>query len=259
MVKTNYLNNRIAIVLGLIVMLLAGSAKYALAEDSTPVAMPPLEKETSTLTIETSYRDADKPAIPINGIELTIYRVADLTVNGGDPRFVLTEAFKDAEVDFNGMTAKESHKAAQKFAEMVRTNAIEGDFKAVSENGLVSFGEVPNGMYLVMQTGATGDALNYSALESFLIMAPQPTQTSEENTETIWNHEVQSEPKVVLDTYQPPPPPPGDEVKEEFEDEEKVKGTNTGDSIYNLVGSMVLLAAACLMIFFMIKRRRQND
>ena len=105
----------------------------------------------------------------------------------------------------------------------------------------------------------TGQAVDYSTLESFLIMAPQPSVTNGGTTETTWNYDVQSVPKVVLGTYQPPPPPPGDEVKEEYEDESKVKGANTGDRIYNLVGSMVLLAAACLMIFFMIKRRRQND
>lgn len=257
MVKTNYLNNRIAIVLGLIVMLLAGSAKYAFADDPQPVQMPPLTQEKSTLKIETKYTDEDKET-PINGIELTIYRVADLTVKGGDPRYTLTENFKEVDVDFNGMKAKESLEAAKKFAEIVKNKELEGDAKAVSENGVASFGEVLNGMYLVMQTGATGDAVNYSALESFLIMAPQPSQNST-NTGTVWNYDVESVPKVVLGTYQPPPPPPGDEVKEEYEDESKVKGANTGDRIYNLVGSMVLLAAACLMIFFMIKRRRQND
>lgn len=264
MVKTNYLNNRIAIVLGLIVMLLAGSVKYTFATDQIPKSMPDLQQETSTLTIETSYTDKDVKTM-INGMELTIYKVADLTVKGGDPRYTLTENFSEVEVNFDGMTAKESHEAAKKFAEIVKTKALEGDAKAVSANGYASFGEVPNGMYLVMQTGATGDALKYSAIEPFLIMAPQPTVATDENTEVVWNHNVESLPKVVLGTYQPPPPPEEETVKDEYEDEEKdkdtekVKGADTGDNIYTLVGSMVLFAAACLIVAFMIKRRRQND
>ena len=257
--KTNYLNNRIAIVLGLIVMLLASGVKYSFA--ANPSQMPDLRDEESTLTIETSYTD-ETVTTPISGVELTIYKVADLSVKNGEAKYTLTPDFSEADVDFNGMTASQSREAAAKFQEIAIAKGLEGA-KAVSENGYANFGKVSHGMYLVRQTGATGQAVDYSTLESFLIMAPQPSVTNGGTTETTWNYDVQSVPKVVLGTYQPPPPPKEDEVKAEYEeedeDESKVKGANTGDNIYTLVGSMVLLAASCLMAAFMIKRRRQND
>ena len=85
--KTNYLNNRIVIVLGLIVMLLASGVKYSFA--ANPSQMPDLRDEESTLTIETSYTD-ETVTTPISGVELTIYKVADLSVKNGEARYTLT-------------------------------------------------------------------------------------------------------------------------------------------------------------------------
>jgi len=241
MTRTIYRNNRIAIVLGLIILLFAVGMQRAFAAEGT--VMPDVDGETKT---------------PISGMELTIYKVADLTVKNGDARYKLTEDFSEAEIDFNGMTAADSLRAAITLRDIAVAKALEGT-KAVSEAGYATFGSVPNGMYLVVQTGATGQAAEYSAIEPFLLMAPQPTVATVDNNESSWNYDVVSVPKVVLGTYQPPPPPDEEDVKPEYEDSRKGKRTNTGDYNLTVVWSLIAVIAACLIVFFVIKRRRNNE
>ena len=70
------LNMRIALVLSLIVMITMG-AQTALA-----ATMPDLRDGDGTLRVEVKYTDEDKVTY-ISGAELTLYKVADLTVSNG--------------------------------------------------------------------------------------------------------------------------------------------------------------------------------
>lgn len=279
MTKAKSMNKRISIVLSLVLMLLAAAKLSAFATE--PVQMPDLREEEGTLTIETKYTDEDN-VTNISGTELAIFKVADLTVTNGNAQYTLTEDFKDVDVDFNGMTAEDSIMAANLFyAEVIEKN-MEGT-KTVSEDGYAPFGKVSHGMYLVIQTGAKGQAEDYEGLDPYLVMAPQPMVEMGTND---WEYDVVSIPKVVFGTYEPPKEPKKEKKKdkpEEPKEEEKkdkpeepekdkvknvyeketppttVKGTNTGDytNVYIWV-AVVLIALSALVITYILRRRSRN-
>lgn len=264
MTKVKSMNKRISIVLSLVLMLLAAAKLSAFAE---PVVMPDLREEEGTLTVETKYTDEDK-VTQISGMELAIYKVADLTVDEGAPIYTLTEDFKDVDVDFSGMTAEQSIVAANLFYEKVNEKKLEG-VKSESVDGYAEFGNVSHGMYLVIQTGAKGQAENYNGINPYLVMAPQAVPEIGPND---WEYDVVSIPKMVLGTYEPPEEEEEkeeekDEVKEIYEEEKeeakqetKVKGTNTGDytNVYIWV-AIILIAVSALVIAYILRRRSRNN
>lgn len=252
--------NKTAIITALVALLFSVGIERGFAAE--PVSMPDLRDEKGTLTIATKYVDEDKSK-DINGLELTAYKVAELTVKGGDPRYHLTEDFKDLDINFDGMTAEQSIDAAGMLFKVIYDNKLEG-IKAVSKDGYASFGEVDHGMYLVVQTGASSEAVNYTAIEPYLIMAPQPlVETGEieepaEASEPAWDYDVVSIPKMVLGIYEPPVPPEEDEVKEAYKEKTSVKGVATGDRNLILAWSIAIAVAACIIAFFVVKRMRDR-
>lgn len=260
MTNVKSMNKRISIVLSLVLMLLAAAKLSAFAAE--PVEMPDLRDEEGTLTIETKYTDEDN-VTNITGMELAIYKVADVTVKDGEAKYTLTEDFKNVNVDFNGMTAEESVIASAAFYDEVIIKKLEGT-KAVSTDGYAPFGKVSHGMYLVIQTGAKGQAENYTGLNPYLVMAPQPMVEMGIND---WEYDVVSIPKVVLGTYEPPEerdkkkeiPEEKEKVKSVHETE-RVKGTNTGDytNVYIWI-AVILIALSALVITHILRRRSRNN
>lgn len=220
MTRTNYRNNRIAIVLGLIILLFAVGVHRAFAAEGQ--VMPDLQDDDGTLSVKVVYTDEDVQT-NIDGVELTIFKVADLSVKNGDARYTLTEDFSNVDVDFNGMTTEESIKAAQLFSAEAKAKGLEGR-KAVSADGYADFGFVSHGAYVVIQTGATGQAEKYEALKPYLVLAPQPLVDIGVND---WEYDVLSIPKMVQGIYKPETPPPSEEVVsdgEEVTETEEVSG-----------------------------------
>ena len=257
MTRTNYRNNRIAIVLGLIILLFAVGVQRAFAAESQ--VMPDLQEDDGTLTVKVVYTDKDVETL-IEGVELTIYKVADLTVNNGYAKYTLTEDFSDVDVSFDGMTVEQSIEAAKLFFAEAAAKEIEGT-KAVSEDdGIASFGFVSHGAYLVIQAGATGAAKNYESIKPYLVLAPQPLVEVGIND---WEYDVLSLPKMVKGAYKPEEPPgekekDKDKVKKAYKDD-KVKSAYTGDEIMKLVLPILVIAMACAVLIVFIRRRRNNE
>lgn len=252
-------NKRILIVLSLIMVLLMGTAKNAFAAE--PQVMPDLQEDDGTLTVKVVYTDKDVETL-IEGVELTIYKVADLTVNNGYAKYTLTEDFSGVDVSFDGMTVEQSIEAAKLFFAEAAAKEIEGT-KAVSEDdGIASFGFVSHGAYLVIQSGATGAAKNYESIKPYLVLAPQPLVEVGIND---WEYDVLSLPKMVKGAYEPEEPP-GEKEKEKKKEEvkkvykeDKVKSAYTGDEIMKLVLPILVIAMACAVLIVFIRRRRNNE
>ena len=272
MTRTNYRNNRIAIVLGLIILLLAVGVHRAFAAEGQ--VMPDLQEDDGTLSVKVVYTDEDVQT-NIDGVELTIFKVADLSVKNGNARYTLTEDFSNVDVDFNGMTTEESIKAAQLFAAEAKAKGLEGR-KAVSADGSADFGFVSHGAYVVIQTGATGQAEKYEALKPYLVLAPQPLVDIGVND---WEYDVLSIPKMVQGIYKPETPPPSEEVvsdgeevtegnkvrddskvkdaeKVKEEKSEKLRSAYTGDDTMLIIPILVIALAGAVLIY--IRRRRNN-
>ena len=269
------MNKRILLALSLIAMMLVGSIQSVFAVENS--ALPPLTSENSTLTITakyTDYVDGNEKTTPIAGVEFTLYKVADLSVEDGVATYTATEDFKAVEVDYQNLDTDASIKAAKDLFQAAGDNGIKGTAKESDGNGIADFGSVSNGMYLVAQTAAKGDAEKYSTIEPYLIMAPQFMSEIGENE---WNHDVVSIPKMevtkVDDEYKPPTEDEDEKVqpdykpKEEQEAEEdevkaeyktKVKGTKTGDDTKVAIWVCLLLAAVVAVAAVVVRRRKNN-
>lgn len=231
------------------IMLMVSSGRLSVFADDT-VRMPELIGDEASLVIQTKYTDEDKTT-EINGIELSIFKVATITAWGGGVWFKSTPEFEEVEVNYDGMTANDSLKAAKLLFAHAQEKGLEGT-KKISENGQADFGSVPFGMYLVAQTGAQQDGKNFQAIEPFLVMVPQPMVEMGVND---WNYDVVSIPKLVLGAYEPPP---GKEVKGEYED--KTKSAQTGDYTNMYIWAALLMTAAFVLIITgMMRRRRRED
>ena len=191
MTNMKSMNKRITLVLSLIVMIQAMGMHFVFAEG---VKMPALDKESSTLAVSVKYVDEEETTA-ISGVELSAYKVADLTVEDGFADDSATKDFEAAGIDYNNLTTESSIKAASDLEAFANENKPDG-VKAVSgADGMVDFGEVSNGMYLITQTAAKGMAEDYTRLKAYLVMAPLPMTEVGDNE---WQYDVVSIPKTEI-------------------------------------------------------------
>ena len=128
-----------------------------------------------TLTLKMKY-EAQGKTTHVSGVTATVYQVASLDDNIN--HYTLNQQFSSLGVDFDkGMDASAMASNAQKAAKIVADNKLTGEAVTSGSDGLISFGALPKGVYLVTQTASTGDAAKYNDFAPFLISVPQITST----------------------------------------------------------------------------------
>ena len=167
-----------------------------------------LAEQDATLTLQMSYSTgaAGSTATPIGGVTATAYCVAELDETSGS--YALVDGFSSLDVDLNSeIDASSMEAAAKQAAEMAATARAKGVSATSDAQGVASFGSLPYGVYLVVQTGSEGDAEKYKELEPFLINVPQFAEDG-----VVYN--VVANPKTTpLPTPKPPTPKPPTPVK----------------------------------------------
>src|SRR3712207_753123 len=124
----------------------------------------------------------------ISGVEFSVYQVADLKED--KTGYTIKPPFK-WDGDFRNIkTANDQIKLSYDF-ELQSRNAEAVKKLQTGNDGKVSFTGLQDGIYLVVQTGAVGEAKNYTTFQSFLVMVPQF-----ENG--IWNKTVNAKPKPEI-------------------------------------------------------------
>lgn len=123
---------------------------------------------------------------PIEGAEVSIYKVANVYTEGGGVFY--TSLVGD--IDYEGMTAEESNKTASLLAEEV-TDVFAS--AATDENGTISFANLEKGIYLVVLSEEyyADDGTQY-IFDPYLVCVPL---ASEEDSS--WDYDVESCPKVT--------------------------------------------------------------
>lgn len=144
---------------------------------------------------------------PQEGAEVTIYQVADFSVENYQYSYSYTQAFDGCTVDLSLITDD----AAEEFSEFVTENDISGETKAVDGEGYVYFEEVPLGLYLAVQTK---EVPGNTTINPFLITVPQGSTDDlvydveavpktdivrlvEISVKKVWNDEEKSRPSSV--------------------------------------------------------------
>jgi LPXTG-motif cell wall-anchored protein len=177
--------------------------------------------------------------IPIDGVELSLYKIADGFVED-DHVFYYTKVNDDYVLmdDFDDMTAIELYDYA---TECNKDNYELVATEVSDEDGVVTFNLDNYGMYLVVQTGASGTASHYSQYTQFLMSVPNVV-----DKELVYD--IESYPKAtIVDTYVPETP----------ETPKTPNSPKTGDA--TSIGLLVLFAACSLAgIIILIKKRKEH-
>ena len=131
-------------------------------------AVPALAAETVDETrigsIKVLLCDTETAA-PLQGGELTLYRVASVSKNGADMNFTYTNGFENCGIALDNVSESA---LASRLAEKVTQNA-QAVTKTVNDSGIAVFGDLKAGLYLIVQKQA---AEGYDAIQPFLVTVP---------------------------------------------------------------------------------------
>jgi hypothetical protein len=198
--------------------------------------VPPLSGQPASLELRFIFND-NKTQKAIFGAEFTLYRVADLSVSGNAAVFTPLAPFQAHPVDYNHLSASASENAAAAFAK--RTAKANPAAKATTDsNGTARFSALPYGMYLVVQTGTSGQAAAYDNVDPFLAMVPEGVDQG--NGHSLWDYYAVVYPKTTVKA-KPTPTTPG---------QPKSHRVKTGDatSLFELVGAVLIASAALIVL-----------
>lgn len=198
----------------------------------TPVGAEESDAKTGSLTI--TVHDGSQP---VGGGTLTVYPVGTIDWSE-NPSFVLTENLSSTNIP---LTNPESRQVVSALEEAVKERGVQGITLSVPESGTATFTNMPEGLYLVVQSQA---ADGYNAMASFLISIPQWDEDSQS-----YNYNVSAYPKsdpsrkITVDEDEPVKPSTPTPVTEtSVKTTTQVKtGTVTDWFIYLLVFAAVLL------------------
>ena len=131
-------------------------------------AVPALAAETVDETrigsIKVLLCDTETAA-PLQGGELTLYRVASVSKNGADMSFTYANGFENCGIALDNVSESA---LASRLAEKVTQNA-QAVTKTVNDSGIAVFGDLKAGLYLIVQKQA---AEGYDAIQPFLVTVP---------------------------------------------------------------------------------------
>ncbi len=183
-------------VLSMLGVLLLSMTLQAMAYENNVV--PAYDSDAkSTLDIKFIYHDGKDVSIPVEGAEFTIYKVASLNVKYNNATYKTTEEFSSVDVDYDDMTIEESNEAAAKLHKLAEDNKISGASATTGSDGIAGFQNLEPGMYLVVETGRSGQALRYNSVDPYLVMAPGIEVQSDGSN--VWVSNVTTEPKSVIE------------------------------------------------------------
>ena len=221
--------------------------------------------QDATLTLVAQYEEEDGSITNIDGMELTAYQVAKVAADGA---YEPVAPFDSVEADFNGqMTASEMLEAASKMADVASQNDVKGTKAVAGSDGNVKFGVLDPGVYLVMQTGADGTALDFYELDPFAINVPQfnVKQAAADGTEaegTVFNVTAIAKPEP-----REAEPPTKSKSKSSSTHKSKSKSSSvtprrtpqTGDAVtMEIIALCALLGFTSMGIAIVAARRRRE-
>lgn len=236
------------------IMVLMSSTNVMAAADT--VLMPDLISSTGSLKVVYQYT-SDKSVINIDGAEIEVIQVADVTVSDGIVHYELLPEFESSGITLDGMSTKQSIEAASTLDSLATTSEHQGSEKITDSQGTVTFDNVPVGMYLVRQTGAGGTAQSYEYFDPFLVMVPEKDPGS-----ASWIYDVTAQPKsetkkVERTTTTSPTPTvtktPGTPTNTTTGKTES--SPKTGDSSHVMFYAGLLLISGAVAAGLLLKRR----
>lgn len=163
----------------LIVILITGIFTHAVWADTTELA--DLDRTNRlVLHLESVVEEVQQE----EDAKVTIYQIATMKYQGSDLQYVYTDDWKELTADLSKETSEEE---ILKMRDLAQSKNLAGIEKASDKDGNVCYTDLPQGVYLVVQTNQVE---HFSVFEPFLVYLP----CIEENH---WKYDVTAEPKIV--------------------------------------------------------------
>ena len=142
----------------------------------------PDPKQEGTISITLTYGEEKTPAA---GVELLLYKIADLSVEDGVPSYTYTESYKDFEVEPEKAMQPDYIEKLQELTGEKQPEAMEA---TADEAGKLAFEPLLPGIYLVTQKDAGKAKI---AVSSFVVSLPHQGADG-------FSYEIDASPKVVV-------------------------------------------------------------
>ncbi len=200
-----------------------------------------VEDRKGSISLTLQQTDEDGNAAYFKDITMTLYKIGSVRYDTGAVFFDFDSSFSGAGIDISDTrTASEWIDAAKKLSDMVSSQKISGETKVSDENGKISYTDLAQGIYLLVQTKAD-DTVTISPM---LLTVP----FMEDGT---WVYDIASYPK--LSTKTKPTVTPAPTVTPN-------KPVNTGDNSMIILWSEIFIGAvAAMLITVYVFRKRLNN
>ena len=215
---------------------------------NSPSFLVSAEQQENTATIQFSQKDSETSVVTnIPDATFAIYKVADIVYDNNAPfvTYTLSDNYKTTEINFDGMNAEKSSEAAEKLFSLAnKLDPVVTD--KTDENGACAFKNLPDGMYLVAELKAEGEAAKYELAKPFLVSLPLYTNSE-------WKHTVAIAPKSEVKKIpnEKPVVPPAEKPKDKPKAE---TGVTLNSSLITMLG--VLLTASIGV--YMVSRKEEE-
>lgn len=178
----------------------------------------------------------------IAGSTLRISKVADREVSG---QYTLSNGYENSKVNFNSLSDPDYEgKTASALSKITPVSSSSG---MTEQSGMVKFGGLKKGLYLVTETAKSGNASSYSKVSPYFILAPDSSGKTD----------IVSYPKTERLTLNKPDnknrTPADKKIKKQIK-HEQIKRVKTGDSTQFI--SLLLIVLAALMGLIQVLRRK---
>ena len=289
--KLKYLSLLVSLLTVMLFVVTGPFSVLALEENS----VPDIENEKKSLTVYFFVQLVGVDT-PIEGAEVGIYRIADLKTSFGSANYTVLDKYAelkktqdDRDVTFEGISVSESIALAKKFAVFSETPEMTA---VTDKNGMCRFDDLEQGMYLVKELSASGEAQKYQLFEPYMISVPLAVSNIQTGGK-IWQYDVLSEPKTKVSSgshsemstgtsevsnpeqsipetsisetsiSEPSKPStvsqPSQQTSQPSQSSQSSNPIFTGDTSYSVVVAMVGVMFASLAVVLMTKNKKEAD
>lgn len=220
--------------------------------------MSALEEKQGSLKITLAWQKEDDSKEAVSGAAIKLFRVAQLEVKGGSPKYTLLSPFTGEKISFDGITASASNEEAAALQKIAARENAASKKGVTGTDGTVDFDGLEPGMYLAYwENGNSGRIY----MDPFLISIPLEEQTK---SGSIWIWDVETEPKTT--TKKPgsssavptaPTTPGSNTTSTAAASGGSGSGTKTGDDTRTDLWIMQM-GAACLVLCLVLLYRKKR-
>jgi len=129
------------------------------------------EEQPATLTMMTTRLEEGK-VVAVPGVEATAYRIASFDAYTGEARLVDPYTSLDSTFE-NWDNASGMEILAPQISQIVKDHSIKGVTATSSNDGTLAFGELPHGVYFVVQSSTTSSAQDAYKFVPYIISVPR--------------------------------------------------------------------------------------